>query len=854
MPMYCTVLRDGRNQIIKAENVVLGDILQITYGERIAADVRFFESHDLEVNNVALTGHSVSVLIDPEFTHQNKWAGRNVGFACSHVTKGHGRGIVIACGDKSEVGVMASLNMETRSRSRSRKHIQQITYYTHIICILMFFILVCTISLEGLTLQMLIEFNVSLTITLSPIYLPILMYFGLWRTRATLLEKGCYVRNMEAASTLGLTTVLFSSLIGTMTMRSWRVSDIFVNGALESVQHRHQFSENEPFWQLIRASVLCNRAIFSPGQKGVPRMEQTLDGSDYDRALFLFGMRVFTDILDFRSQYETVASKAYDPLTHLQLSVHRTLNDEYLLIIRGFWSVVLSYSSTCFINNNEVELDAIERRIVSNVGLKLKLAGRHTYAFGSKILQPDEQMMALISEDFDCNNKRKYEQFMSAYCNSLCFLGLIATYDPPSHNVRQGVDRCRSAGIKLVLITRADLSFSRAIARAVGVIGQNSETVEDVAMRLGIPESQVNCSMITAAAIDMKNWHKKLHHQRWYARQLLLAHADLVFAAIGVQQRYMLVDLCQQMGAIVTAIGTSVHDSSAIRRANVGVSARAASQTSQSCADITLLDSNFVTLVDAIEESRLLFENMKKALVYTLSPSMASLLIHLSFILLMIPFRLFLIVSLILNFLVGLLPALSLFYEPPEENLMEHKPKIYEDFLFNRRIIIVAFIHVGLIEACAVFTSYFVYMAHNGFLPRTLIGLSVEWYDYSVNDLVDSYGQEWTSGARRLLEIKTLTVVVITFIIMQCINLILAKTGRANLFTHGFGNMRLNIAVIYMICFGFFLTVLDYPTYLRISPVDYYPVFCYILAIGITEYIFRISSSLCVEEFPWQLV
>ncbi|EDW62155.2 sodium/potassium-transporting ATPase subunit alpha [Drosophila virilis] len=854
MPMYCTVLRDGRKQIIRSEDVVLGDILLINYGERIAADVRFFIARDLEVNNVALTGYSVPVIICPDHINRDKWVARNVGFACSHVTKGYGEGLVIACGNDSEVGIMARLSMEPRPRSRPRRHIKEVTYYTHIVSILMFFILLCTISVEGLTFQMLIEFNVSLTISLAPLYLPTLMYFGLWQTKRTLLESGCYVRNMEAASTLGLTTVICSSLFGSLTVRSWTVSELFVDGELSNAEHLHVADLNERVLELVRVSVLCNRADLTPGQRGVPRMMKTLDGTDYEKALLKFGMRFFSSILQLRRQYKILASKPYDTVSHMQVSVHRTVDangeKNYYLFVRGFWNVVLGYSSTCYVKNKLVELDDIHRDTIVDTVIRLKKIGRHTSAFGSKVLSPDDQMLSLISNGFANKEKRSFDKFMKLYCNSLCFLGLISIFNPPILNVRNAVDRCRSAGIKLVLLTRAELSFARAIAKTVGVIGQDSETIEDVAARLNIHESEVKRSMITAAAINMQNWQKKLHHQRWDTQQLLMAHVDLVFADIAVEQRYMIVDVCQQLGAVVTVIGSSVHDTAAIRRANIGVAECASSHASQSSADIILLEHNFVTLVNAIAESRLLFENMKKALAYALSSNMAVIMVHLSFIVFLIPFRLFLIILLLIDIFVNALPALSLFYERPEVDLMNLKPKVFDDHLINRRLIFVAYVQVGIIEASAVVITYFVYMAYNGFLPRHLIGLSVDWYDDSVNDLVDSYGQEWTRAARKQLEYEIASVVFITLVIMQCINLILTKTGHANLLKHGFANVRLNIAVVYMVCLGFLFTVLNSPEYLRISHVHYTPVFWHIFPLIVLNIFLETARRYVFRHFP----
>lgn len=126
MPMFCTVLRDSQKQIIRSENLVLGDILMISYGERLAADVRIFEAHGLELNNVALTGVSQPVVIIPKLGHPNRWWAQNVGFAGSLVMKGHGQGIVIACGDDSEVSTMAGVTMGDRPKSLTNKLMQQV--------------------------------------------------------------------------------------------------------------------------------------------------------------------------------------------------------------------------------------------------------------------------------------------------------------------------------------------------------------------------------------------------------------------------------------------------------------------------------------------------------------------------------------------------------------------------------------------------------------------------------------------------------------------------------------------------------------------------------------------------------
>ncbi|KAM8712430.1 hypothetical protein ACLKA7_012875 [Drosophila subpalustris] len=855
MPMYCTVLRDGRKQIIRAEDVVLGDILMITYGERLAADVRIVYSNNLELNNVALTGISVPVVISLEVTHVDKWVARNVGFACSHVMKGHGMGIVIACGNDSEVGIMARLSMGPRPESRVRVHMKQVRLYTYIVGIIMLCGLFLTVSMKSKFEKMWIEFNVGVTVALVPLHLPVLVFFGLWRTKRKLLRMGCYVRNMEAASTLGKTTVICSSLIGTMTLKEWRVSEVYVDGELVSAEHVDKNDLSSSFEKLIQISVLCNDASISPGQRGVPKMLKTLYGSSFDKAVYKFGMGLISDIQQVRHSHELLTYQTYNNINQMHVTIHKKVHHngsvKHLLLMRGHFSVVLNKCETYIIDRQILPLDEIYRNNIIEEALNLVRAGRQCNVYAYKVLSQEElQLIAGLTFDFNMKNSEPFRKRLPEFSQSLHFLGLIAIYDPPLHNVNTAVEKCRSAGIKLVLFTRTDVNFSRAVAKTVGVIGTDHETIEDIALRLKIPQSQVKRSMITAAVIDMHNWHKKQHHQRWDTKQLLLTHPDVVFAEIAVEQRHMVVEVCQELGAVVTVIGSTVHDTSAIRQANIGVAEGASSEASQSCADIILVGSNFVTLVAAIEESRLLYENMKKAIAYSLSPLTAIILIHIAFVVLKIPFRLFLIVFLILDIFVSMIPALSLFYEPAEENLMRQKPKISDDYVLNKRLVFISFIQVGIIEASVVFIAYFVFMAYNGFLPRMLIGMGHAWYDDVNNDIVDSYGQEWTRFAREQLEYQVSTITLLTLIIMQTANLILIKTGRSCLLSHGFKNACLNIAIVYLVGFGILLAFLNIPKYLRISSVVCPSIFLYVLPSLILLIVLESARRYLLRLFP----
>lgn len=533
----------------------------------------------------------------------------------------------------------------------------QVVFYRYIVFLIMFGALVISVTTTGLSIPSLLEFYVSLTVSSSPLFVPGLVFIGLWITKNNLTEIGCYVRNMESVSTVGLTTVICSNLLGSMTQRTWQISELFVDGELLEVQS--DFDETDHFRHLIRASVLCNHAHFAHGQRGLPVNQQTIDGTDYEKAVLKFAIRYVESLHVLRVKYRRVACKSVDTISQLQVSVHKMLNDddetEYYLYIRGHWNEVMDHCSTCYMDNEAepVELSGDLQSEVDSYGLQLEKLGRHICAFASKRLDADDYMLSLISNSFSYSNKNTFLNFMRMYSDSMCFLGLIAAQNPPYPHVIDAIAQCRAAGIKLVFMTRAGVNFARAIARAVGIFEEDSD-VADMAERFNMTLPRVEHRELSAVTVNMQNMSTQVHHQRWNIEQLLLSHVDVVFSRIAVAQRYLIIDTCLKLGAVVTAIGSSVHDTSAIRCANVGFSESASSHVSQSSADIIVLENNFVTVVRAIAESRLLFENQKKALVYALGTNMSMIVIHCLFVVLQMPFRMPLVPSAFISFFVNM--------------------------------------------------------------------------------------------------------------------------------------------------------------------------------------------------------
>ncbi|XP_031245840.1 sodium/potassium-transporting ATPase subunit alpha-4 isoform X2 [Mastomys coucha] len=213
------------------------------------------------------------------------------------------------------------------------------------------------------------------------------------------------------------------------------------------------------------------------------------------------------------------------------------------------------------------------------------------------------------------------------------------------------------------------------------------------------------------------------------------------------------------------------------------------SDVSKQAADMILLDDNFASIVTGVEEGRLIFDNLKKSIAYTLTSNIPEITPFLLFIILSIPLPLGTITILCIDLGTDMVPAISLAYETPESDIMKRLPRNPKtDNLVNHRLIGMAYGQIGMIQALAGFFTYFVILAENGFKPLDLLGIRLHWDDAYLNDLEDSYGQQWTYEQRKVVEFTCQTAFFISIVIVQWADLIICKTRRNSLFTQGMKN------------------------------------------------------------------
>ncbi|MGH0157601.1 UNVERIFIED_CONTAM: hypothetical protein FKN15_033963 [Acipenser sinensis] len=271
---------------------------------------------------------------------------------------------------------------------------------------------------------------------------------------------------------------------------------------------------------------------------------------------------------------------------------------------------------------------------------------------------------------------------------------------------------------------------------------------------------------------------------------LLNHHTEIVFARTSPQQKLIIVEGFQRQGAIVAVTGDGVNDSPALKKADIGVAMGiSGSDVSKQAADMILLDDNFASIVTGVEEGRLIFDNLKKSIAYTLTSNIPEITPFLFFIMANIPLPLGTVTILCIDLGTDMVPVISLAYEAAESDIMKRQPRNPKtDKLVNERLISMACGQIGMIQALGGFFAYFVVLAENGFLPMRLLGIRTDWDDKSLNDLEDSYGQQWTFEQRKIVEFTSHTAFFVSIVVMQWADLIICKTRRNSVFQQGMKN------------------------------------------------------------------
>ncbi|XP_042775943.1 sodium/potassium-transporting ATPase subunit alpha-3 [Panthera tigris] len=772
---------------VNAEEVVVGDLVEIKGGDRVPADLRIISAHGCKVDNSSLTGESEPQTRSPDCTHDNPLETRNITFFSTNCVEGTARGVVVATGDRTVMGRIATLasGLEVGKTpiAIEIEHFIQLITGVAVFLGVSFFILSLIL---GYTWLEAVIFLIGIIVANVPEGLLATVTVCLTLTAKRMARKNCLVKNLEAVETLGSTSTICSDKTGTLTQNRMTVAHMWFDNQIHEAdttedQSGTSFDKSSHTWvALSHIAGLCNRAVFKGGQDNIPVLKRDVAGDASESALLKCIELSSGSVKLMRERNKKVAEIPFNSTNKYQLSIHETEDpndNRYLLVMKGAPERILDRCSTILLQGKEQPLDEEMKEAFQNAYLELGGLGERVLGFCHYYL-PEEQFPKGFA--FDCDD-------VNFTTDNLCFVGLMSMIDPPRAAVPDAVGKCRSAGIKVIMVTGDHPITAKAIAKGVGIISEGNETVEDIAARLNIPVSQVNPRDAKACVIhgtDLKDFTSE------QIDEILQNHTEIVFARTSPQQKLIIVEGCQRQGAIVAVTGDGVNDSPALKKADIGVAMGiAGSDVSKQAADMILLDDNFASIVTGVEEGRLIFDNLKKSIAYTLTSNIPEITPFLLFIMANIPLPLGTITILCIDLGTDMVPAISLAYEAAESDIMKRQPRNPRtDKLVNERLISMAYGQIGMIQALGGFFSYFVILAENGFLPSNLVGIRLNWDDRTVNDLEDSYGQQWTYEQRKVVEFTCHTAFFVSIVVVQWADLIICKTRRNSVFQQGMKN------------------------------------------------------------------
>ena len=629
------VMRNGILTVVPSKELVPGDIVILDTGDFVPADLRIIEAANLKSQESSLTGESVPVEKYSEVIKDEKVGigdRVNMLFSSSLITYGRGKGIVVETGMNTEVGKIAGIindteKAETPLQIKLNKLGKTLGLVALAICAFIF-IIGLIYGKEPLDMFMT---AVSLAVAAIPEGLAavstIVLAIGVQR----MVKKHAIVKKLPAVETLGSATVICSDKTGTLTQNKMTVKKIFYDNKLVDIDKIEQNEIKDDLEKLVYVSMLCNDTKVG--------RDNELTGDPTETALVDMGF-----VLDFKPELfemlPRVGEIPFDSNRKLMTTIHK-YEDKSLLYTKGGVDELLKRCNK-YILNNEIKNDLNNfKNSIQNINEKMAKEALRVLAMGYKELDhmPSDEEMKNIESD-------------------LIYVGMVGMIDPPREEAKVAVEKCKTAGIKTVMITGDHKITATAIAKSLGILENESEA-------------------ITGAELEEMSDEDLAKNIRKYS----------VYARVSPEHKVRIVRAWQKNGEIVAMTGDGVNDAPALKKADIGCAmGMVGTDVAKEAADVILTDDNFATVVSAVEEGRRIYDNILKAIQFLLSSNVGEIIVLFVAILItpllskafgidikliepLLPIHI-----LWVNLVTDSLPALALAVDPAEKDVMTRKP------------------------------------------------------------------------------------------------------------------------------------------------------------------------------------
>lgn len=706
LPDMVAVLRDGRIRQMEARYLVPGDIMILREGDRVPADGRLIEAARLKVDNSSLTGESEPQRLDPDAFHENEMESRNMVFSGSLVESGDARAVVVRTGMDTRIGSIVELTKETGEVEtpihRELRHFIRIISAIAIVLGVLFFAVSLAIG-KGEIGSLI--FAIGIIVANVPEGLLPTVTLALTMASRRMAKKNALIKNLESVETLGSTTVICTDKTGTLTMNRLSVNDLWLAGSSFRPESE-ELARSAALPGTLECMARCNTAWRDDGGF-------TGDATEVALLAFADGR----GDIDALRQAPQIAEEPFDSGAKFMATVVER-EDGPCAYLKGAPEVVLARCDRIMLDGGEQPLDDAGRERAMDAYRAMAGKGERGLALAWRPQSGED-----IPED------------------GYVFLALVGMIDPPRPEAPEALAKCRSAGIRVIMVTGDYGLTAETIGRQIGLFTDGGRVVQGDEL----------------AAMDDDA-----------LKALLQAEPELIFARIAPEQKLKVVRALQDLGETVTVTGDGVNDAPALKNADMGVAMGVnGTVVAQEAAKMVLMDDNFATIVAAVEEGRTIFDNIKKFIAYILTSNIPEILPFIAFVLIDAPLALTVVLILAIDLGTDLLPALGLGAEKPESDVMKNRPRPRGERLLTRNLLFMSYGVVGMIQAAAGFFSFFVILYDGGWRW----GVDLAWDDPLYRTAVTGF--------------------FASIIICQTADVLICRTRRQSIFTVGLFSNRL---------------------------------------------------------------
>lgn len=700
LPETARVIRNGKEERIFASELVPGDLLILSEGDNIPADARIVEEFGLRVNNANLSGDALPIRKTADASLRegiSEIERPNLIFAGTSVVSGTGKAIIYATGMLTQFGRIARLTQVMREEPSPLQN--ELLRITRIIAMVAIGIgaLVFVVGYFDVKMEMFESFLLALGIIVAavPEGLPATVTLALAFAGQRLAQKGVLVKKLSIVEMLGNVSIIATDKSGTLTQNQMTVRNIWVGGKRLSVsgigyapngsiysRSGDQFP-TEDLKILLYAAVLCNNARLIPPTAEHPHWSCL--GDQTEAALKAVALKNGESEQSISRRFPRVHELPFDARRKRMSTIHEHDHQE-IAFVKGAPREILQLCNSISINGEDIPLDNSMRQEIIDANDEYASNALRVLALAKRNIKPQPGGYSIENVEKD-----------------LTFLGLAAMMDPPREEVAEAVRICREAGIRMVMITGDYGLTALSFARRIGML------------------TTANPIIITGAELESMN----------DARLKEAIKKETIFARMAPEHKLRLVSLFQSEGEVVAVTGDGVNDVPMLRKADVGVvMGIAGTDVAKDAADIIITNDNFGAIIDAIEEGRAIFDNLRKFITYTFSSNVPEILPFLLTAAFNIPLALTVPQILAIDLGTDLLPALALGTEKPEADIMKHPPRGRGARLIDGKLLSRSFLWLGPIQAILCFIGFF--MVLNGEIIYKKLPLSIihEWNVY----------------------------------------------------------------------------------------------------------------------------